>query len=149
MAENRRSEYGDPQQPLSLRGAMDRLLQDAFVPSMSGVASSQLWPPIDIRNADDAYVVSASVPGVNPDQLDITLENRTLTIRGEIKEEGTETEGDYIYRERKFGRFARSVEFPTRVDGEGAEASYADGTLTLRVPKAKETMPRRIEIRPR
>lgn len=148
MADNRSTEYGQSGQALSLRGAMDRLFQDAFVPSLSALEGSQFWPAVDILNTEDAFVVLASLPGVRPDEVEITLENQTLTVRGQVVDEGESEQGDYLYRERKFGRFSRQIGFPTRVEAESAEASFDNGSLRLRVPKAAETKPRRIEIKP-
>ncbi len=148
MAENRSNEYGQPGQGLSLRGAMDRLLQDAFVPSLGGLEGGQFWPAVDIINTEDAFVVLASLPGVKPDDVEITLENQTLSIRGQITDESASEQGEYLYRERKFGRFGRQITFPTRVEAESAEASFEHGSLRLRVPKAADTKPRRIEIKP-
>ena len=148
MAESRSDKYGPSGQPLSLRGAMDRLLQDAFVPSLAGGEGGQFWPAVDIVNTEDAFVVIASLPGVKPDDVDITLENQTLSIRGEVTDESESEHGEYLYRERRVGRFSRQITFPTRVEGEHAEASFENGSLRLRVPKAAETKPRRIEIRP-
>jgi HSP20 family protein len=148
MVEDRSPEYGEAARALSLRHIMDRLFQDAFVPSGAGFAGGQSWPAVDIVNTEDAFVVVASLPGVKPDQVDITLEDQTLSIRGQIGDD-TETEGgEYLYRERKFGTFSRQIEFPTRVEGESAEASFEHGLLRLRVPKAADTKPRRIAIKP-
>ena len=148
MAENRSAEYGPAGQPLSLRGAMDRLLQDAFVTSVGAAEGGQFWPTLDILNTEDAFVVVASLPGVQSDDVEITLENQTLSIRGLVGDDSESEEGDYLYRERKSGRFSRQIQFPTRVDPENAQANFADGVLRLRVPKAAETKARRIEIKP-
>lgn len=148
MTENRSREYGQAGQPLSLRGAMDRLLQDAFVPSLTGAEGGQFWPAVDILNSEDAFVVVASLPGVKPDDVEITLESQTLSMRGEVREEGDAEQGDYLYRERRIGRFSRQITFPTRVEAENAEASFENGLLRLQVPKAAETKPRRIQIKP-
>ena len=147
MTQNR-PEFDRREQPLSLRGAMDRLLQNAFVPSLADAHGGQVWPLIDILNTDGAFLVIASLPGVKPDDVELTLENQTLSIRGEIKDEGEADEGEYIYRERRAGRFARRIEFPTRVESDNAEATFEDGSLRLRVPKARETQPQRIAIKP-
>ena len=148
MADNRSAEYGPAGQPLSLRGAMDRLLQDAFVTSVGASEGGQFWPTLDILNTEDAFVVVASLPGVQSDDVEITLENQTLSIRGQAGDESESEQGEYLYRERKTGRFSRQIQFPTRVDPENAQANFADGVLRLRVPKAAETKARRIEIKP-
>jgi HSP20 family protein len=148
MAENRLTEYNQPGQSLSLRGAMDRLLEDAFVPSLA-TTDGRRWPAMDIRDTPEAFVVEAAVPGIKPDEVEITVQNQTLTIRGEVKEEAETQRGEYLYRERSFGRFSRQVQFPSRVDADKAEASFDNGILRLTVPKAEETKPRRIEVKPR
>ena len=148
MAQNRPDQYSEGAQSLSLRQAMDRLFQDAFVPSVAGVGGGEIWPPIDILNTEDAFIVVASLPGVRPDDVEITLENQTLSIRGEVRDDSESEQADYLYRERRFGRFSRQIGLATRVEGESAEASFENGTLRLRVPKAAETKPRRIEIKP-
>ena len=149
MTQNRSSEYGERgEQSLSLRHAMDRLLQDAFVASAGGSGAGQMWPTLDILNTEDAFVVVASLPGVQADDVEITLENQTLSLRGQIGDDSETEQGEYLYRERKSGRFSRQIQFPTRVDPENAEANFADGVLRLRVPKAAETKARRIEIKP-
>lgn len=80
--------------------------------------------------------------------MEITLDNRTLTIKGDIHEENvSEDEGRYHIRERRFGTFSRSISLPSRVDAEKIDASYDAGILTLHVPKAEESKPRRITIK--
>lgn len=74
--------------------------------------------------------------------MEITLENQTPTIGGQVVDEGESEQADYLYRERKFGRFTRQIGFPTRVEAESAEASLDNGSLRLRVPKAAETKPK-------
>jgi len=93
-------------------------------------------------------VVVAALPGVKPDDVEVTLENQTLSIRGQITDEGESEQGEYLYRERRIGRFGRQITFPTRVEAESAEASFEKGSLRLRVDKAAETKPRRIELKP-
>jgi len=92
-------------------------------------------------------VVKASVPGINPDDLEITFTDGTLTIKGETREEKNVEETHYHMRERRFGRFSRSISLPTNLDADKIEASYDTGVLTLRLPKAEEMKPKRIEVK--
>ncbi|HEY3344232.1 MAG TPA: Hsp20/alpha crystallin family protein, partial [Anaerolineaceae bacterium] len=92
-------------------------------------------------------VVKASLPGINPDDLDITYTNNTLTIRGETREEKEESEKRYHIRERRFGTFTRSVYLPTQIDASKIQAEYDAGILTLSLPKTEEVKPKRIPVR--
>jgi len=131
---------------MNLRREFDRLFESALdLPAFSGDTTWGL--ALDIVENDDAYIVKASVPGVDPDDMDITLADNTLTIRGEFKEDEEIKESQYRLRERRYGSFARSVTLPTSVDRDGIEASYENGILTLRVPKAEEVKPKRIAIK--
>ena len=96
---------------------------------------------------DDAFVVKASIPGINADDLEITLSDNVLTIKGEIKADEDIEEEQYHVRERRYGSFMRSVTLPTPVDADAVEATYEHGVLTLTVPKAEEAKPKRIAIR--
>jgi HSP20 family protein len=101
---------------------------------------------LDVMEDEDAYVVKASVPGVKPEDIDITFDKGMLTIKGELKSEEEITKGQYHLRERRFGRFARSLTLPTGVKAESIEAKVDDGVLTLRLPKAEEVKPKRIAV---
>ncbi len=134
----------------SLRQAMDRLFEDAFV-SPAGwltLASGQVWPQVNMFQTDDEVVVQASLPGISPDQVEITLTGQMLTIRGEHSPDESVNDGQYLYRELRYGAFHRQFQLPVRVDGENASASFEHGLLTLRIPKAAEVRPRQITISP-
>jgi HSP20 family protein len=91
-------------------------------------------------------VVSAAMPGMKADDLDITITGQTLSLRGELKADESVERNQYLYRERRYGTFTRNVQLPVRVEGDRADASFADGILTLRIPKAEEVKPRQIRI---
>jgi HSP20 family protein len=136
---------------VSLRSAMDRLFEDSFVSPVSWrtVANGNgINPAIDVHETDDDIVVTAALPGVKSDDIDVTITGQTLALRGELKADETVERDQYIYRERRFGSFNRSFQLPVRVDGERADASFNDGILTLRIPKAEEVKPRQIRISP-
>lgn len=136
---------------MSLRQAMDRLFEDSFVSPLSWRAlrgDGALAPAIDIHDTADDVVITAALPGVKPEDVEITLTGQTLVIRGEFKDDETGEADRYIYRERRSGAFNRQVELPLRVQGDRAEATFEHGLLRLRVPKADEVKPRQIQIRP-
>jgi HSP20 family protein len=134
---------------MSLRQAMDQLFDDSFVriPHLRG---DGLWGlPIDMYQTKDDLVVKATLPGVKPEEVDISITDNTLTIKGEHKEEQETKEDDYLYRERYYGAFNRSVAIPVKVKGEKAEATFEEGVLTLTIPKADEIKPRQVKIKPK
>lgn len=134
---------------VSLRQAMDRLLEDSFVnpTNWRSMNSEQLNPAVDVHETPDELVVTASLPGVKPDDVDITITGQTLSIRGEFKEDEKVQREQYLYRERRFGSFSRQIQLPTRVEGDGAEATFENGLLRLTIPKAEEVKPRQIQIK--
>jgi HSP20 family protein len=137
----------DPfQEMLNLRRTVDRLFDNAGTdhewaqPGMWGLA-------VDVVENKDDFVVKASVPGINPDDLDISYSDDTLTIKGEIKSDNEVKENQYHLRERRYGSFARSITLPIKIKGDAIEASYQNGVLTMRLPKADEVKPKRIAIK--
>ena len=134
---------------VSLRSAMDRLFEDSFVSPLSWRTISggeAITPPIDVHETGDELVVTASLPGVKAEDVDITMTGQNLTLRGELKENDEIKREQYLYRERRTGSWSRSLQLPVRVQGDKAEATFADGILTLRIPKAEEVKPRQIRI---
>lgn len=106
-----------------------------------------LTPAIDVSETDGAIVVKASLPGVKAEDVDISINDGVLTVKGERKsEEKTEGE-DYYRQEILYGSFSRSVPLPSRVNHEQAEAEFNDGVLTVKLPKAEEVRPKQIKIR--
>ena len=134
---------------VSLRSAMDRLFEDSFVSPMSWRTISgggAVTPPVDVHETPDEVVVTAALPGMKADDVEITITGQNLAIRGEFKAEEEIDRDQYLYRERRFGSFSRSIQFPVRVQGDRADAKFNDGVLTLRIPKAEEVKPRQIRI---
>ena len=131
---------------LSIRNTMDRMFDSALA------GSPDRWQPmawdlaLDVVESKDEFVVKASVPGINPDDLEITFNNNTLTIRGEIKDEREVEEAQYHLRERRYGSFARSLTLPAGIEANKIEANYEAGVLKLRLPKAEEIKPKKIAI---
>jgi HSP20 family protein len=134
---------------MSLRQAMDRLFEDSFVRLPHLVATGVGEFPLDVYQTENEVVVKAALPGVKPEELDITLADNTLTIKGEHKEEQEAEENEYLYRERYYGTFSRSVAMPVKVDSNKAEATFEEGVLTLTLPKAEEIKPKQLKIKPK
>lgn len=135
---------------LSLRQAMDRLFEDSFVGpgAWTTLANGLAMPQIDVYETPDDVVVTAALPGIRQEDVDVTLSGQTLVLKGEFKADERVSRDQIVYRERRYGTFHRQIQLPVRVDGENVDATYEHGILTLRIPKAAEVRPRHIEIRP-
>lgn len=135
--------------PLREMLTMREMIDQMFDRSVTAPSSWQRdWDlALDVKENRDEFIVLASVPGIQPEDLEITYDNRTLTIKGEIKEETeTEAEGRYHLRERRFGSFARSITLPSSVNPDKIQAGYEAGVLSLHLPKVEEAKPRRIAV---
>ena len=140
----------DPQRNMmSLRAAMDRLFEDSLVRPFAS------WPfaqeganmlPVDMSETDSEIVVKAAVPGVKPEELDVSVSGDLLIIKGETKEDREEKEANFHYREWKNGSFQRSLTLPASVDVDKATAEFTNGVLLLKLPKAAEAKQTRLQV---
>jgi HSP20 family protein len=157
---------------LSLRDAMDRLFQSSFVSPrglLGGQGGMTTGMPLDVIENDNGYQIEASLPGVSPEDVQITVRGDTLTIRGEVTKEQTvappmagqqgqtqqgkqQMQGEQrhheqtLARERFHGTYLRQVTLPTTVNADKAQAHFKDGILYLTLPKAEEAKPRQIRV---
>ncbi len=134
---------------VSLREAMDRLVQDSFVrPAGSLLQGSRGGVPLDVVEKDNSYQVHASLPGIKPEDVQITVQGNTVTIRGETgtEQERKDKDENWIVRERRSGAYFRSFTLPSEVDASKAMARYENGVLVLELPKAEAAQPRHIPI---
>ncbi len=126
---------------------IDRLFNEALMwPVDRWLRTAGLYQvPMDVYETDDEFVVQALVPGIDPDKLDVTLSDNTLTIRGTYQVE--EVEGArYLLRELRSGEFTRSVTLPKPVQEGKIRAEYHNGMLTLHLPKAEEAVAKKIKV---
>jgi HSP20 family protein len=128
-----------------MRSALERLLQDWPLASIDG-GFTELAPPIDIRETDDAYVVEIDMPGVKPQDTEVLVEGRTLTVRGRFDDESERKDGNYLLRERRKGQFMRAVALPGMVDVDKVTSKTEHGELVITLPKSSQNRARRIEI---
>ena len=133
---------------MSLRDAMDRLFEESFLrPGLLGgneAAAGML--PLDVYETDNAIVVKAAVPGVKPEDIEVTLTGDLLTIKGEFKSEQNEEKRNYVRQERRSGSFARQVTLPAGVDANACQANFENGLLTLELPKVAEAKAKSIKV---
>jgi HSP20 family protein len=126
---------------------MDRFFESPFGRRYENWGSNQMWNlPLDVVEKEDEYVVRASIPGMNPDDIDVSISDNVLTVRGQTQQADDVEEERYLMRERRYGSFTRSISFPMSIDSNNAEATCENGELVLRLPKAEAARPRRISI---
>ena len=129
---------------MSLRQVMDRLLEDAFIMPRQGGAEG--GPAVDVYEEGDNLIVEAHVPGFKPENLDVNVERGALTISGHSEAEEERKERNYLLREKRSGRFTRSLQLPPSYTTDPTQATFEHGVLRLVFPKAEEAKPRRIQI---
>ena len=130
-----------PVNPVNLFNEFDRLFERP-----SARTASEWSIALDVAETEAAYLVKATVPGINPDDVEITLEDDVLSLKGEIQRDEEVEEAKYHVRERRYGAFSRSIRFPMAVNGDAVEATYSNGVLSLNIPKAEAVKPKRITI---
>lgn len=138
----------DPMREIvSLREAMNSLLEESFVRPRAGMAAMTGGMPLDLRETDEAYIVETVVPGATPENVDISVLGDTLRVTAEVKDEA-EREGEkWLIRERRFGHFERTVTLPSTVKADEASADFTNGVLKITLPKAEAARPRTIQVR--
>ncbi len=135
---------------VSLREVMNRLFEDSFVRPATWLEpfeGAQL--AVDVMETKDDVVLKASLPGIKPDDIDISLTGDMLTIRGEFKAEQKTEEANFVRQERRHGKFERALTLPTQVVGDKARAEFENGVLTLTLPKAEDVKPKTIKVKAR
>jgi HSP20 family protein len=130
----------------TLQQGLNRLFSDFGRGENELMTSGTFVPAVDIYEDQNHVTLKMEVPGVREEDLDVQLENNTLTVRGERKFEKDEKEENFHRIERRYGSFSRSFVLPNTVDGENVNASYDNGILTIRLAKRAEAKPRQIKL---
>jgi len=138
----------EPLRELStIQSEMNRLFNNVFDTPQGNGGTLRRWiPPMDLVETDDQFVLRADLPGVAEDDVQIEVEDRTLTVSGERKAEHEVSEAGYHRVERAFGAFSRSLTLPDGVDPAAVAASFDRGVLEIRIPKPEQRKPRKISI---
>jgi len=141
--------WGEERQVTRLRREMDRLFDRFFEgwPFRSVVEEGEWAPSVDVSETGKDIIIKAELPGMDPKEIDISVQSGVLTIRGERKKE-EEKKGEDLHRvERKYGAFMKSIQLPAEVDVEKVRAEYKNGVLSINLPKTKEAAVKKIEIK--
>jgi len=134
---------------VSIQNELNRLFGRTYGGAEAGSGSSGNWvPPLDVFERDDMYVVAVELPGIDPADVEVSVEDSTLTVRGQR---------DFFYKdatdesfrriERRYGQFTRTLTLPSTADVERVDATFDKGVLTIEVPKREEAKPRKIAVK--
>ncbi|MFQ5934254.1 MAG: Hsp20/alpha crystallin family protein [Dehalococcoidia bacterium] len=131
------------------RRLIDRLFDDAFFrPYRFGVWTlDNGYVPLDVYQTKDDAVVKASLPGLKPEDVEISIEDNVLTIKGRVQASEEVENESYVLRERRHGSFHRSVTLPDNLNTDKTEATFKEGILTVSIPKLEESKPRTIKVK--
>lgn len=150
----RSGEIGEPGAPRSLQRFRDeidrtfeRFFHDPWGAVESGLSALGPWgPAVDVSQTDTEVAVRAEIPGLDPKDLDITIQGNMLVLAGEKKESAEEKGTDYSYSECRYGSFRRTIELPSSIDPDKVTAEHKNGVVTIRIEKSQAERPRRINV---
>ena len=131
----------------TLQDRMDRLFRDSYGDAREeALTTSTFAPPVDVYEDEHNIILKIEVPGIDEKDIDVRIENNTLTVHGERKFEQEEKEENFRRVERQYGSFTRSFTIPNTVDAEGVQANYEKGILKVRLAKKAEAKPKQIKV---
>ena len=130
---------------MGIQGELNRLFGRTY--AGDGGVESAWMPPLDVSETQDRFEVTLELPGIDPADVDVSVEDSVLTVQGERKL-GSETDQESFHRiERRYGRFVRSLSLPSTADAERIEATFDKGVLSIRVPKVEQAKPKKITVK--
>jgi HSP20 family protein len=132
---------------MSIQNEMNRLFGRTYGGDVGESTRGAWTPALDVFETQEKFVITMELPGVSPDDVDISVEDSTLMVRGERKFYSEQQEESFLRIERRFGEFTRSLTLPSTADAESIQASFDQGVLTVEVPKREEAKPRKISIK--
>jgi len=143
-----KTELWDPFSNLTdIQEEMNRLFDTSLRRASRGDFEGAFLPAIDVVEEKETYLVKAELPGLTKDDVNVSLQDNYLTIKGEKKHEAETKEANFYRRERTYGMFTRTIELPTSVDAKKIDAQFKDGVLSVKLPKTEEAKPKEIEIK--
>jgi HSP20 family protein len=137
---------------MSIQNELNRLFGQTYAgqgeqQALASRSGSAWVPPLDVFETNDKFVVTVELPGIEPDSVDVSVEDSTLTVRGERSFYRDVDENSFHRVERRYGAFARTLTLPQAADAERIEASFDRGVLTIEVPKVEQAKPRKITVK--
>jgi HSP20 family protein len=132
---------------MSIQNELNRLFGRTYGEAGERVRGGQWSPPLDVYETADRFVILVELPGVGPDDVDISIEDNVLTLSGERKFYGDREESEFHRIERRFGAFGRTLSLPSTANAQDIQASFDAGVLTINVPKREEAKPRKIQVK--
>ena len=130
----------------TLQGRMNRLYRDTYNDRDEALTTTNFAPAVDVYEDEHTVTLKIEVPGIDEKDIDVRIENNTLTVHGERKFEKEEKEENFRRVERQYGSFTRSFTLPTTVDAEKVSANYEKGVLKIALPKKAEAKPKQIKV---
>ncbi len=133
---------------VSLREAMSQLFEDSWVGARTwNFPAAWVEPTLDVYETAENVTVKAAIPGVKPEDVEISVTGNILSLSGEAKEETQTNDKNYLRRETRMGTFSRMLELPAGLKTDKADAKFENGVLTITFPKAEEIKPRAIKVK--
>lgn len=135
---------------VSIRDTLDRLVDDRLPQAFNYLPGQRLSSqsiPVDMYEVNGEIVIKTNLPGVKPDDIEITLKGDRMTIKGDFRSEDDDMRDDVHILERHYGKFQRTITLPENIDSDHVDALYEDGVLTLSLPKSEESKPKQISVR--
>lgn len=145
MARDVARRYGTAREASPWQEDFNQVLRQFFGDADASLAGA-FSPALDVEESDDAFTLHVELPGVSPDDVEVSIEESVLSIAGQRDFYADRNADGFRRVERRFGRFHRAVRLPDRVDSDKVEAAYKDGLLTITVPKAESAKPRRVKV---
>jgi HSP20 family protein len=133
---------------MSIQNELNRLFGRTYGGEAGAPAATGSWvPPLDVYETKEDFIVTMDLPGIEPDSVDVTVEDSTLTVSGSRELSSETREENYLRVERRYGQFSRSLSLPASADANKIDAHFDKGVLTISVPKAEEAKPKKITIK--
>lgn len=132
--------------PFELTQSFDKDWESFFNAPISSAWTGDFRPRVEIEEQEDAFVLSAELAGLKKEDIQLTVEENRVTIKGERKSESKKEKKGYHYSEHQYGSFARTLEFPSEIQADKVKANYKDGVLSVVLPKSERAKPKKISI---
>jgi HSP20 family protein len=146
LVRRRNNRYNVPSEFDRIRDEINRIFNDDWL-ATPGLTGTSFAPTVDVSDSDDEVVVTAELPGIDIEDVDVSVSGNVLTLKGEKKDEHEEEKGNYYHRERWAGSFERSITLPDAIDPDKVTAKMKNGVLQVTFPKREEVKPKQISVK--